>query len=96
MLWSALKDVRVQFWTCPNDEHRMVTWTGDVASCDSCGMTSEMTARLIRAAVAYERERIIGLAGKHDVRYAAERSGTGIPTRWGSFADLIRAHDAEA
>ena len=60
-LLEALKDVRVQFWACPNEDHKRVTWTGDVAACDSCGMTSEMTARLIRAAVAYERERIMAL-----------------------------------
>lgn len=55
---DALQGVQVQFWTCPNEAHGRVTWTGDAAVCDTCGMTSEMTGRLIRAAAAYERERI--------------------------------------
>jgi hypothetical protein len=79
-LLDALKDVRIQFWTCPNEDHKHVTWTGDVAACDTCGMTSEMTGRLIRAAAAYERERLYAeLGNDHFVtfihgRWAIEHS----------------------
>lgn len=51
-LEEAFKNVRFRFWTCINKAHRYVTWNGDVASCDTCGLTSEMTRKrdvLVRA-----------------------------------------------
>lgn len=102
-LLDALKDVRVQFWTCPNEDHKHVTWTGDIAACDTCGITSAMTGRLIRAAVAYERERLAELAEERRATYdltepcgcGRTHPGTGLPCaaliRSGlPFADLIR------
>ena len=57
--WTELLgNVRIQFWICLNDSHRTVTWTGNVASCDTCGLTSEMTARFATDVRDYERERI--------------------------------------
>jgi hypothetical protein len=49
---------KIMFWTCLNDDHKHVTWTEDVATCDTCGLTSEMTARFARGVQKYERERI--------------------------------------
>ena len=56
--------------------------------------TWNLVADAVLAAVAPliaagERERIAQLAADHDVRYATERSGLGMPMQWGSFADLI-------
>lgn len=76
----------VTFWTCLNRAHETVTWDGDVASCDTCGLTSQMTQRraaLIRAderrkvaeeiAVAIEAVDWVewALAGQHAGRDAA-------------------------
>lgn len=42
-LMAALGDVRCVFWTCPNTEHRFVTWTTAddkmTPRCDTCGTT---------------------------------------------------------
>ncbi|TMS00151.1 hypothetical protein [Nonomuraea basaltis] len=51
-LEEAFKNTPYRFWTCINKTHKYVTWTGDVASCDTCGLTSEMTGKrdvLVRA-----------------------------------------------
>ena len=96
VLLDALQGVQVRFWTCPNKDHSRVTWTGDVASCDSCGMTSVMTARLIRAAAAYERERIVQLAIDHDALIMAECDDCQRERHPHEFADLIRVPGAEA
>jgi hypothetical protein len=61
------------FWTCLNEEHKRVTWTGDVAACDTCGLTSEMTARFARGVQAYERERIVTLARECGAGYTSDR-----------------------
>lgn len=42
-IWQSLGEMRVRVWTCINPEHRRCTWTGDVATCDECGLTSEHT-----------------------------------------------------
>jgi len=55
---ALLADAKIMFWTCLNEDHKYVTWTGDVATCDTCGLTSEMTARFARDVQRWERERI--------------------------------------
>jgi hypothetical protein len=57
-LMDMLKNVRVQFWTCLNKAHMYVTWTDDVASCDTCGLTSEMTRKRDALVRAHERSRV--------------------------------------
>ena len=57
---ALLADAKIMFWTCLNKDHKHVTWTGDVATCDTCGLTSEMTARFARGVQKWERERIAG------------------------------------
>ncbi|GAA3172697.1 hypothetical protein [Nonomuraea roseoviolacea] len=60
-LMAALGRAPIQFWTCPNPAHLDVTWTGDVATCDTCQLTSEMTGRKYAIARQIERERIAKL-----------------------------------
>ena len=60
---ALLAGAKIMSWTCLNKDHKHVTWTGDVATCDTCGLTSEMTARFARAVQAYERERAGGETG---------------------------------
>lgn len=56
--WSAeLLKAHIQFWACLNKEHRTVTWNGDVATCDTCGLTSEMTRRYANDVARYVREK---------------------------------------
>jgi hypothetical protein len=43
-------DTPIQVWACLNPAHQEVTWTGDVARCDTCGLTSEMTGEFAAAA----------------------------------------------
>lgn len=52
-----LLSARVQFWTCLNKAHRTVTWNGDVATCGTCGLTSEMTRRYANDVARYVREK---------------------------------------
>ena len=49
---NALEGARMQFWTCLNPDHRTVTWVGDVASCDTCGLTSAMTGEFAAGVLA--------------------------------------------
>ena len=49
---SALEGARMQFWTCLNPAHRTVTWSADVASCDTCGLTSAMTGEFAAGVLA--------------------------------------------
>ena len=44
---KAFGEARVRFWRCLNRDHRVVDWSGDVATCRDCGLTSEMTKQLI-------------------------------------------------
>ncbi|SFK92246.1 hypothetical protein SAMN05216275_14144 [Streptosporangium canum] len=59
--WDLLElfaNLRVRFWTCLNQAHKAVTWTGDLASCDTCGLTSEMTSRYRELVRQHERREI--------------------------------------
>ena len=40
---EILGDAEVQFWICLNPAHKNVEWSGDVATCPDCGLTSDMT-----------------------------------------------------
>ncbi|MDP4501034.1 hypothetical protein [Nonomuraea turcica] len=68
-LMATLGNARIQFWTCPNPAHRTVTWHGDVATCDQCGLTSTMTRRKYAVVREVEQKRI----GKLLRRVAAGR-----------------------
>lgn len=52
----ALEGAPIQLWTCLNPAHRTVTWTGDVACCDTCGLTSEMTGEFAAGMFAANRD----------------------------------------
>lgn len=57
---EAIGNARVRFWTCPIGHCReplreTVRWSGNVATCMDCGMTSENTD-LNRAHLAASRE----------------------------------------
>jgi hypothetical protein len=70
---ALLAGTRILFWTCLNKDHKHVTWTGDVATCDTCGLTSEMTARFAREVQEYERERIYTeLGNEHHVIFTED------------------------
>lgn len=47
-LEEAFSQARVRFWRCLNRQHRIVDWAGAVATCRTCGLTSEMTKGLIK------------------------------------------------
>lgn len=47
-LWGALGSAKVRFWRCLNPAHETVTWEGDVATCGTCGLNSDMTRRYAR------------------------------------------------
>ncbi|MEV8638952.1 hypothetical protein AB0395_45590 [Streptosporangium sp. NPDC051023] len=60
--WDLLElfaNLRVRFWACLNKAHKDVTWTGDVASCDTCGLTSEMTGRYRELVRQHERREVV-------------------------------------
>lgn len=44
-LLPEVLNARVSFWTCINPDHQAVEWSGDVATCMVCGLTSEITKR---------------------------------------------------
>jgi hypothetical protein len=74
----AVERAPIQFWTCLNHDHKFVTWTGDVARCDDCGLTSEMTnewMRLVRAAA---------------LREAADEAAGKPGSPWPHFAQWLR------
>lgn len=58
-LVELFANLRVSFWTCLNKDHKAVTWTDDVASCDTCGLTSEMTSRYRELVRQHERRDIV-------------------------------------
>lgn len=39
-LLSYLDSLPFKFWACPNCEKSMVDWTGDRATCRTCGKTN--------------------------------------------------------
>jgi hypothetical protein len=50
------------FWTCMNRDHAdtgTVTWEGEVARCDVCGLTSDATRRWLGLVREDERQRIV-------------------------------------
>jgi hypothetical protein len=55
---QAFANLHVQAWVCLNDDHRYVTWTDDVARCDTCGLTSEQTRDFARRIERAVRDRI--------------------------------------
>jgi hypothetical protein len=57
-LLEMLKDVKIQFWRCLNPGHKDVTWDGDVAECDHCGLTSQMTTEYAARVRAHAAEQI--------------------------------------
>lgn len=65
-----LGDARVKAWTCVNPEHRYVFWTGDVAHCRDCGLTSEHTTRWIRRIMV---ETLNGTAAEIEKTYPEQR-----------------------
>lgn len=84
-LEEAFKNVRFRFWTCLNKAHRYVTWNGDVASCDTCGLTSEMTAKRDSLVREHERRKVAG-------RIAAAIEAVD-PVEW-ALAGQHAGHDA--
>lgn len=59
---KAIERTPIQFWTCLNRDHQTVTWNGDVASCDTCGLTSEMTQRFIGSIRRHTAEHLLKVA----------------------------------
>lgn len=55
----VLSQVRVQFWKCLNPAHDIVAWEDGVATCATCGLTSEMTRRYRRLVERYTQEKLI-------------------------------------
>ena len=39
-LWALLGQAEIRFWTCPDPDHKFVSWQGDVAHCCTCNRTS--------------------------------------------------------
>jgi hypothetical protein len=56
---KAIERTPIQFWMCLNRDHQTVTWSGDVASCDTCGLTSEMTQRFTRSIRTHMAEHVL-------------------------------------
>ncbi|MFI7113986.1 hypothetical protein ACIBK9_47250 [Nonomuraea sp. NPDC050227] len=56
-LMEAFANVPFRFWTCLNKAHKDVTWNGDVASCDTCGLTSTMKDAWTKLVREHERKR---------------------------------------
>ena len=57
-LMEAFASVPFRFWTCLNKTHKDVTWNGDVASCDTCGLTSTMKDAWTRLVRTDERRKV--------------------------------------
>lgn len=55
---KAVERAPIMFWTCLNHDHKNVTWYGNVAKCDTCGLTSEMTNGWLRTAKEVARAEI--------------------------------------
>lgn len=95
----------VLFWVCLNPGHRDVTWSGEVAACLICGLTSEMTEAWSRDVAEAERERIAkGFRAQADRYEAASKtadtmgkvwSGTEQSMRLRHFADCIEGQDLD-
>lgn len=60
---EALKDKPIVFWTCLQPDHLDVDWEGDIATCRTCGLTSQMT-RLYVDAVRRSEQRRLDKAGQ--------------------------------
>ena len=56
---EMLGNLRIRFWTCLNPAHNTVTWNGDVASCNTCGLTSEHTIEFAERVRENERKRLV-------------------------------------
>ena len=48
----------VLFFMCPQG-HKRITWTGNIAKCEICGLTSENVAALIQRGRDTERQAVI-------------------------------------
>lgn len=56
---EAINRTPIAFWTCLNSDHDAVTWNGDIATCDTCGLTSEMTQRFTRSVRTHMAEHVL-------------------------------------
>ena len=91
------------FWQCPVSGHDAVTWAGAEAYCGrlGCGMTSEITARLISQGRLDGQQKIVlwlrQLAEKARIAQAKAPNGTVIHARTALPASIIeRAADLVA
>jgi hypothetical protein len=38
--WLVSRETKIKFWVCPHCVGSVVTWSGDVATCEYCGCNS--------------------------------------------------------